>query len=87
MKKKFVKVEIALICFCQAYKDPLCVNVDNKIVDSCCYILFSKKGEELTDKHLNPLKVLQTLEDVAGDEALFVADGGDFVGTAAYILR
>jgi len=46
-----------------------------------------KKGEEETDKHLNPLKVLQTLEDVAGDDALFVADGGDFVGTAAYILR
>ena len=50
-------------------------------------MVYSKKGEELTDKHLNPLKVLQTLEDVAGDEALFVADGGDFVGTAAYILR
>ncbi|XP_067938307.1 2-hydroxyacyl-CoA lyase 2-like [Watersipora subatra] len=46
-----------------------------------------KKGEEETDKHLNPLKVLQTLEDVAGENALMVADGGDFVGTAAYILR
>lgn len=51
---------------------------------SLCY---SKKGSEETDKHLNPLKVLQTLEDVAGDNTLMVADGGDFVGTAAYILR
>ena len=36
---------------------------------------------------MNPLKVLQTLEEVAGDNALMVADGGDFVGTAAYVLR
>lgn len=43
---------------------------------------------EETDKHLNPLDVLHKLEDVMDDEkTLMVADGGDFVGTAAYILR
>ncbi|KAF6018509.1 ILVBL [Bugula neritina] len=46
-----------------------------------------KKSEEETDKHLNPLKILQTLEEEASDNTLMVADGGDFVGTAAYILR
>lgn len=49
--------------------------------------IYRAKSKEETDKHLNPLKVLQTLEDVAADNALMVADGGDFVGTAAYILR
>ena len=42
---------------------------------------------EETDVHLNPLNVLQTLETVLPDNAILVADGGDFVGSAAYILR
>jgi len=46
-----------------------------------------EKAEETTDQHLNPLKVLQTLEDTMEDNSLLVADGGDFVGTAAYILK
>lgn len=37
--------------------------------------------------HLNPLKVLHTLEDIMTDNTILVADGGDFVATAAYILR
>ncbi|XP_005095679.1 2-hydroxyacyl-CoA lyase 2 [Aplysia californica] len=45
------------------------------------------KCEEVTDVHLNPLKVLHTLEDVLSDDAVLVADGGDFVATAAYVLR
>ena len=44
-------------------------------------------ADQPTDAHINPMKVLQTLEDVLGDDAILVADGGDFVGTAAYILR
>lgn len=40
-------------------------------------------GEEL----INPIGLLHTLEDKLPDNALLVADGGDFVGTAAYILR
>lgn len=39
------------------------------------------------DRHLNPLNVLYRLEDVMDDNAIIVADGGDFVGSAAYILR
>jgi len=52
-----------------------------------CNSVCRKKSEEETDKHLNPLKILQTLEEEASDNTLMVADGGDFVGTAAYILR
>ena len=46
-----------------------------------------EKCGEVTDVHLNPVKVLHTAEDVMSDNAIMVADGGDFVGTAAYILR
>ena len=37
--------------------------------------------------HLNPLKVLQCLEDAVEDNSILVVDGGDFVGSAAYIVR
>uniref|UniRef100_A0A2C9LFX1 2-hydroxyacyl-CoA lyase 2 n=1 Tax=Biomphalaria glabrata TaxID=6526 RepID=A0A2C9LFX1_BIOGL len=47
----------------------------------------SSKCSEPTDVHLNPIKVLHVLEDVLSDDAILVADGGDFVATAAYILR
>ncbi|KAG1652761.1 Acetolactate synthase-like protein [Nymphon striatum] len=46
-----------------------------------------KKSEEKTEFHLNPLKVLHTLDKVMADDAIMIADGGDFVGSAAYILR
>ncbi len=36
---------------------------------------------------LNPLHVCRSIEQVADESALFVADGGDFVATASYILR
>ena len=42
---------------------------------------------EDTETHLNPLALLSALEDVLPDNAILVADGGDFVGSAAYILR
>jgi acetolactate synthase-1/2/3 large subunit len=38
-------------------------------------------------KHVNPLAFFRALEQAAGDNAVFVADGGDFVGTASYILH
>jgi len=44
-------------------------------------------SDQPTDVHLNPVKILHTLERVMSDDSLIVADGGDFVGTAAYILR
>jgi len=46
-----------------------------------------KKALEETKVHLNPLKILQTLDKVLPDNAILVADGGDFVATAAYNLH
>ncbi len=36
---------------------------------------------------VNPIALLKAVDDAAADDAVFVADGGDFVGTASYILR
>ncbi len=36
---------------------------------------------------VNPLSLLRAIDRGAGDNAIFVADGGDFVATASYILR
>ena len=36
---------------------------------------------------LNPLRLLRDLDAFLGDDAVLVADGGDFVGTASYIVR
>jgi thiamine pyrophosphate-dependent acetolactate synthase large subunit-like protein len=36
---------------------------------------------------VNPLALLRAIDRAAGDNAIFVADGGDFVATASYILR
>jgi acetolactate synthase-1/2/3 large subunit len=38
-------------------------------------------------RHVNPVAFFRALERAAGDDAVFVADGGDFVATASYILR
>ena len=46
----------------------------------------SKKGTEQLD-FINPVKLLELLETRLPDNAILVADGGDFVGTAAYILK
>jgi acetolactate synthase-1/2/3 large subunit len=37
--------------------------------------------------YVNPLALLRILEVEAADSAVFVADGGDFVATASYVLR
>ena len=36
---------------------------------------------------LNPLAVCRGLEDALADDSVIVADGGDFVSTASYVLR
>jgi acetolactate synthase-like protein len=46
-----------------------------------------QKGKETTKDHLNPVRVLQQLEDQLPDNAILVGDGGDFVAIAAYVLR
>ena len=43
--------------------------------------------EKCKDGKLNPLLLLQALQNVLNDDTILVADGGDFVGSAAYILR
>jgi len=37
--------------------------------------------------HLNPIALLRAIDAAAGENATFIADGGDFVATAAYTLR
>jgi len=36
---------------------------------------------------LNPLSLLSTLEEILPEDSVLVADGGDFVATASYIVR
>ncbi len=38
-------------------------------------------------EHVNPIALLRALEREAGENALIVADGGDFVATASYVLH
>ena len=37
--------------------------------------------------HVNPLALFRAIDRIAADDAVFVADGGDFVATASYVLR
>ena len=41
----------------------------------------------LPGEHVNPLAFFRAMEAEAGDDAVFVADGGDFVATASYVLH
>lgn len=45
------------------------------------------KADEKTEHHLNPLKVLHCVDELMSEDSIIVADGGDFVGSAAYIMR
>jgi acetolactate synthase-1/2/3 large subunit len=38
-------------------------------------------------EHVNPIALFRALDVAAGDDAVMVADGGDFVATASYIVR
>jgi len=42
---------------------------------------------QVTVKPMNPMRVCQAVEAAMAENSLIVADGGDFVGTASYILR
>jgi thiamine pyrophosphate-dependent acetolactate synthase large subunit-like protein len=46
-----------------------------------------KEQSLLQGEHVNPIALLKAIDSTASDTAIFVADGGDFVGTASYILR
>ncbi|MBI2403135.1 MAG: thiamine pyrophosphate-binding protein, partial [Gemmatimonadetes bacterium] len=39
-----------------------------------------------TTEHVNPLDLCRAIDAVMPDDSVIVADGGDFVGTAAYIV-
>lgn len=47
----------------------------------------AEMAKDVPQAHLNPIKVLQELEKHLPEDAILVADGGDFVGTAAYTVR
>ena len=51
------------------------------------YFYSRAKADEKTDRHLNPLKVLHCVDELMAEDSIIVADGGDFVGSAAYIMR
>jgi len=46
-----------------------------------------EQAEEDAPGGLNPLAVCRALEAALGEDSVIVADGGDFVGTASYVLR
>ncbi len=45
------------------------------------------KEQPKTPGRVHPLRFFQVLEQKLADNAVLVADGGDFVGTGAYVLR
>jgi acetolactate synthase-1/2/3 large subunit len=45
-----------------------------------------EKKQEVGD-HINPLHLLSEIDHLVNADSIIVADGGDFVGTASYILR
>uniref|UniRef100_A0A8C5K941 2-hydroxyacyl-CoA lyase 2 n=1 Tax=Jaculus jaculus TaxID=51337 RepID=A0A8C5K941_JACJA len=48
---------------------------------------FREKAAVQVAQHLNPVRVLQRVEETLPDNALLVVDGGDFVATAAYLVQ
>ena len=46
-----------------------------------------QKGGPSTKGRVSPLKLFLALEEKLADDSILVADGGDFVGTASYVLR
>ncbi|XP_048198418.1 2-hydroxyacyl-CoA lyase 2 [Perognathus longimembris pacificus] len=48
---------------------------------------FKEKAAMSVGQHLNPVRVLQAVEETLPDNALLVVDGGDFVATAAYLVQ
>lgn len=45
------------------------------------------QAQEKIKGGINPVSLFMELEAFAADDAIFIADGGDFVGTASYILK
>lgn len=49
--------------------------------------IVAKAAKEVAPGHINPLKLFTQLDQQLPDDAILIADGGDFVATASYILR
>lgn len=45
------------------------------------------QAQEEFESGINPLRLFRELDPMLADESILVADGGDFVGTAAYTLK
>ncbi|XP_033028876.1 acetolactate synthase-like protein [Lacerta agilis] len=79
-----------LVCLCQALKGYSCPQdwvTSLKEVDRIKEKANREKAEKPTDQHLNPLKLLHHLDSLLPEDSLLIADGGDFVASAAYIVR
>lgn len=50
-------------------------------------VVIAQQANAATTDGVNPLALCRAIDQIADDDAVFVADGGDFVGTAAYTLR
>lgn len=48
---------------------------------------YREKAARPVAQHLNPVRVLQTVEEILPDNSFLVVDGGDFVATAAYLVQ
>ncbi|XP_037361951.1 2-hydroxyacyl-CoA lyase 2 [Talpa occidentalis] len=48
---------------------------------------FREKATMPVTQHLNPVRVLQLVEETLPDNSVLVVDGGDFVGTAAHLVQ
>ncbi|XP_049645242.1 2-hydroxyacyl-CoA lyase 2 [Suncus etruscus] len=48
---------------------------------------FREKAVRPVAQHLNPVQVLQLVEETLPDNSVLVVDGGDFVGTAAHLVQ
>uniref|UniRef100_A0A2I3RCR9 2-hydroxyacyl-CoA lyase 2 n=2 Tax=Pan TaxID=9596 RepID=A0A2I3RCR9_PANTR len=48
---------------------------------------FREKAAMPVAQHLNPVQVLQLVEETLPDNSILVVDGGDFVGTAAHLVQ
>ena len=46
-----------------------------------------KQAEDIFSTGMNPIKLFRELEPMLGENAILVADGGDFVATSAYTLK
>lgn len=64
-----------------------CQNCQSDLLDNVMLSPRRDKAHEKVERHLNPLSVLHCVDELLVEDSIIVADGGDFVSTAAYIMR